>query len=243
MKPDKYVPAAGLILIIALVAACESPQELQVESHRVDLEGARTAEVDLRMNAGELSLRGEAQESLIEGTFRYNRSRLKPRIDYHLFNDRGILRIDQERRSGIVFGNIRNEWDLLLSRDVPVALSVKLGAGESDLDFREVDLTSLRIDMGVGEMILNLQGPHERSLDIRIEGGVGSGTIALPDDVGVRVRVDGGLGSISAPGLRKKDNVYTNEAYGTGEVTLDIRIDAGIGSLSLRVEPRDWVRI
>jgi hypothetical protein len=237
MKTEDRVKWGALLGVIAVLAGCQDALELQTERHRVELEAAVAAEIEVRMNAGELTLRGEDQECLMEGTFRFNRERLKPRIDYHLFNDRGILRIDQERSSGIMFGNTRNEWDLFLKREVPTALAVKLGAGESDLDLRGIDLTALRVDMGVGQMTLNLQGPHKRSLDIRIDGGVGSGIIILPDDIGVRVKVDGGLGSISARGLTKRERVFTNDLYGTGDVTLEIDIDAGIGSLELRIEP------
>jgi hypothetical protein len=243
MKTEDRVKLGGLLWAIAVLAGCQEAGELRTERHRVELEGAVAAEVELRMNAGELALRSDDQEYLMEGTFRFNRERLQPRIDFHLFNERGVLRIDQERSSGIMLGSIRNEWDIFLKREVPTDLSVKLGAGESDLDLRGIDLTALSVDMGVGEMTLNLLGPHKRSLDIRIEGGVGSGTIVLPDDVGVRVKVDGGLGSISARGLAKRDHVYTNDLYGTGDVSLEIDIDVGIGSLTLKVEPSRGIRI
>jgi hypothetical protein len=235
MKTGNRFRTAALLIFAGIFAACEPAREITAERHSVALEGASTAEVDLRMNAGELSLRGRDQASLLEATFRYNRDRLKPRLDYHLFNEKGILRVDQGRSSGVIFGSIRNEWDLSLSRSVPTDLSVNLGAGESDLDLRGIDLTDLRVKMGVGQMTLDLQGPRERSLDVQINGGVGSGTIYLPSDVGVRVKVDGGLGSITVRGLTKRDDVYTNEAYRTSEVRLEIDIKAGIGSLTLSV--------
>ena len=70
-----------------------------------------------------------------------------------------------------------------------------------------------------------------------INGGVGSGTIYLPADVGVRAKVQGGIGSVNVRGLSKQGGVYTNDAYGKSPVTIDIDINAGIGSLDLRVEP------
>jgi hypothetical protein len=44
------------------------------------------------------------------------------------------------------------------------------------------------------------------------------------------------VGRIEASGLKQDWNVYTNEAHGTSEVTLDINIVAGIGQINLEVE-------
>jgi len=88
--------------------------------------------------------------------------------------------------------------------------------------------------MGVGEMTLDLRGPWTKDCKVTIDGGVGSGRIYLPTDIGVRVHVDGGLGSIHADGLVKSEGYYVNDAYGRAPVTLDVRIDAGIGSIELR---------
>ncbi len=238
MKTGQIFKAVGLLLLAGLIAACEESIGIQTETHTVEAAGVHFAEIDLMMGAGELNLRGADQDPLLKGTFIYNRSRLKPDIDYHLFNETGILRIRHDKHSGVSFGNIRNEWDLQLSKDLPVELKIKLGAGQSTLDLRGIQMTDLDIDMGVGEMTLDLQGPHSESLDVRIDGGVGSGTIYLPADVGVRVRVDGGLGSIHTRGLKKSGRTYTNGAYGRSDVEIEIDIDVGIGSLTLKAESR-----
>jgi hypothetical protein len=47
------------------------------------------------------------------------------------------------------------------------------------------------------------------------------------------VEVEGGIGSVDASFLNKNGNIYTNDAYGKTPVSLDIRIEAGIGSIDL----------
>jgi hypothetical protein len=236
-----------LIIIAFLLAwlsvSCDEPIETQTDSQTVAAEGARTAQVDLRMGAGELRLTGASQDALLDATFKYNRARLRPEVDYHVSGDKGYLRVAARRSSGVHFGRVRNEWDLSLSRALPVDLRVNLGAGESRLDLRGIELTNVDIDMGVGEMRLDLEGPRTKSFRVRIDGGVGSGTIYLPADVGVRVRVDGGIGSVNTRGLAKDHGVYTNEAYGRSDVTIDVSISAGIGSLDLRVGSGDRARL
>ncbi len=227
--PVKVLVAAGLL---AAFAACVEDAPLQTESKVIPAGDVKSADVTLKMGAGRLRLEGGAAE-LLEGTFRFRRERHRPEFDYRVFAERGELVVRHRPRSSF-FNSGRNVWDVSLHDRLPISLKVDLGAGESDLDLRRVNLEQLDIDMGVGEMTLDLRGPWTKDCRVTIDGGVGSGRIYLPTEVGVRVHVDGGLGSIHASGLAKKGEYYTNDAYGRAPVTLDIRVDAGIGSLELR---------
>lgn len=243
MKKSHWKIGFGVLLLAGLFAACDEPMSIQTDTQTVAPGGAKTAEVELRMGAGELRLAGAVQDALLEASFRYNRVRLRPEIDYRVSGETGILKVGYGRHRGISLGRVRNEWDLKLSKALPVDLKINLGAGRSDLDLRGLDLTGVDIDMGVGEMTLDLQGPHAKSFSVKIDGGVGSGTIYLPAEVGVRARVHGGIGSVSTRGLSKQGKIYTNDAYGKSGVTIDIEIDAGIGSLDLRVETGDRAKL
>jgi len=235
--------AVGILLVAALFVSCDEPITLQTDNQTVAAAGAKRAEVGLQMGAGELRLAGASQDALLEATFRYNRAHLKPEVDYRVSGETGVLKVGTRHFQGIHFGRVRNDWDLRLSKSLPVELKVNLGAGASRLNLAGLDVTRLDIDMGVGEMTLDLSGPHSRSFIVKIDGGIGSGKIYLPAEVGVRARVHGGIGSVSAHGLSKHDRTYTNDAYGTSSVTIDLEISVGIGSLDLRVEPGDRMKL
>ena len=227
----------AILALAVFAAACSEPGPLLTDTQTVALGGADRAEVVLNMGAGEMQLRGADQQPLLEASFEYNRERNKPEVDYRIIGGKGRLEVRQARRRGVNFGPTRNRWDLLLSRAVPFEFDINLGAGKSDLDLRGFRIERLEIDMGVGEMNLDLRGPHSRSFDVKVDGGVGSGRLDLPSEVGVRVKVDGGLGSVDARGLTKVSGAYVNEAYGKSPVTIEVNINAGIGSLDLRCEP------
>lgn len=235
----------AVLALGALFTACDEPRggDYRTETRSVALEGASRAEVGLHMGAGRLRVRGADQASLMEGSFEFNRERLRPEIDYRSYDGKGILHVRHARRTTIPFGRVRNRWDLGLSTAVPLDLTVDLGAGESDLDLRGLKLERLEIDMGVGETRLDLRGPRAESFRVKIDGGVGSGRLVFPTEVGVRVKVDGGLGSVDARGLTKENGAWVNEAYGKSPVTIEVDIDAGIGSLDLRCEPSDEIGI
>jgi len=61
-------------------------------------------------------------------------------------------------------------------------------------------------------------------------------TVRLPKDVGVRVEVGRRPDYINAPGLTKDGNVYTNAAYGVSDVTLQIKMEVGVGQINLEEE-------
>jgi len=231
---NKGLLARALMLsgLLAALSACDEGVALQTESKTIAAGEAKSADVTLNMGAGRLSLEGGAAE-LLEGTFRFRRERYRPEFDYRVFAERGELVVRHRRRLGFLNSG-RNVWHVRLHEGLPISLKVDLGAGESDLDLRRVNLERLDIDMGVGEMTLDLRGAWTRDCQVSIDGGVGSGRIYLPTAVGVRVHVDGGLGSIHADGLVKQGGYYVNDAYGRVPVTLEVRVDAGIGSIELR---------
>ena len=202
--------AAGSVM---LFSACQEARETRTETRTIDAGGARSAAVSVRMGAGELRLSGGAT-SLMEAEFTTNVKHWVPETDYRVVGERGELKVRQTKGHSLFIGNRRNDWDIRLTGSLPIDLDVKLGAGESRLDLRGVDLASLDVDMGVGELNLDLTGPRAKDLEVRIHGGVGSARVTLPRDVGVRVEVDGGIGSVSAHGLLKDGHRYVNEAFG-----------------------------
>ena len=233
-------PRILIVLSAAAVlvgSACENrrPREIRETGKSIPLQGATRAEVSFRMSAGELKLRGGADSDLMTATFRYDRPQWEPRIDHRVSGD--VARLDVEQnRSGFVTGRVRNNWDIRLSDRIPMEISLNLGAGKGDLDVSTLNLTRLDVNMGVGDFELDATGPRTQNLIGRLKGGIGRATLNLPSDIGVRIRIEGGLGSVDGPGFIREKRVYRNEAYGKTAVSIDLDIEAGIGSIDLRLK-------
>ena len=232
MRFSQILKTLLLIFLLVGMGACVAVGELVEETQTVELGEAESVELDLEIGAGELKVQGGASE-LMEGYFVYNIERWKPEILYSVAGDRGILKVKQGHCSAMTLGKTRNKWNISVNNDVPLDIKVDFGAGEGNLDLRGLILNSLDIDMGVGELKVDISGEQKRSLDVSVDGGVGSAIIYLPVDVGVRVKVDGGIGSVNARDMIKKRGVYVNDAFGKTEVTIDVDVDAGIGSVDL----------
>jgi hypothetical protein len=215
--------ARALIVAGLLTAfvACEEDVPLQTESKVIPAGEAKSADVTLNMGAGRLRLEGGAAQ-LLEGTFRFRRERYRPEFDYHVVAERGELVVRHRRRlgffnSGATLGShlsgCPSAWRHRPAPGESRAAGHRHGRRRDDPRF-------------AGSADEGLQGVDRRRRRER--------RIYLPTDVGVRVHVDGGLGSIHADGLVKNGDYYVNDAYGRAPVTLDVRVDAGIGSLELR---------
>jgi hypothetical protein len=230
------VLVAGAVAALFLVSCgTQGIGDLQRESRSVDLDNAQSVRAELKMGAGELNLTGGA-DALVEGDFAYNVADWKPEVNYDVTGDAGELSVEQGSGEDVpVGGEVRNEWDLRLNDDVPIDLSVEMGAGESDLDLDSLTLTGLDLQMGAGKTTVDLTGDYDRDLSATIEGGVGEATVRLPSAVGVKVNAEGGLGTINAQGLQREGDAYVNDAYGDSDVTLDVDVRGGVGRINLEV--------
>ena len=227
-----------VLLAALLLASCSSDDvkvgELRTESQSVELGDAKSVNGKIKIGAGDLVVTGGA-EKLLEADFTYNVAKLKPEVE---FTDGTLVVQHPDVRGYRTLQDIRdfrNEWDLRLNNDVPMNLSLDMGAGTSDLQLAGLSLTGLDIMLGAGNSTVDLRGDWSQDLDVTINTGAANITVRLPDDVGVRVEVDAGPTTIDAPSLTKDGNVYTNAAYGESEVTLRVHMQAGIGFISLEV--------
>lgn len=204
-------------------------------SETVDLQDAKTVRASIDMDAGELNISGGASHFL-ESDFTFTGTWEQPRVEYHVTNGEGELRINQQGR-GPHIGHSDNTWRLNFSDAAPIDLTINMGAGQGNLRLRGVDVTHLELHLGAGEVNLDLTGPRKEDLTADIQGGVGHAKVRLPKDIGVVATASGGIGSIDVRGLQKSGGEYTNAAYGKSPHTIRLNIQGGIGEIELDQEP------
>jgi hypothetical protein len=233
---------ALLVIVAVLAGACGmqpggTPQvgKMQSESKSVDPKDAQSVRAQFKMGAGELNLTGGADQ-LMEGDFSYNVADWKPEVSYDVSGEKGELVVRQGGSKGSnLTGEARNEWEIRMNDEVPTDLVVQLGAGESDLDLDSLALEGLKLQMGAGKTTVDLTGDYARGFNSSIQGGVGEATVMLPSGVGVKANAQGGLGKINAEGLKRVGDAYVNDAYGESDVTLNVKVQGGVGEINLEV--------
>jgi hypothetical protein len=208
--------------------------EVQDKEETVPLSGEESADVDIRIGAGELEIAAGEGDALFAGRFTYNVSEWEPEVRY----ESGELSIQQGRAESIPLGdmNIRNEWHLAFSPEVPLEVNLRIGAGEGSLDLTGLQLTELDVDMGAGSLEVRFEEPNRSDMRrLTIDAGAGELRISGIGHAGPeRVRVQGGAGDLhldfTGDWRRSSDVSIT---AGVGQVTLVL--PAGVG---VRVEKR-----
>lgn len=232
---SNYRLSTFVLFTTLLLAGCVSDVEvgaLQTESQSVELGDVESVRVEILFGAGDLKVTSGA-EKLMEADFSYNVAKLKPIVEYSSGN---LVVRHPETRSFLDFKDLqdfRNEWDLRLNDQVPMNLRVDVGAGTSNLDLSGLSLTGLKVVLGAGDYTIDLSGDWQHDLAVAIDAGAAAIRILVPKEVGVRVDVEAGPHTIEAIGLSRDGGVYTNAAYGKADVTLQIDLTAGIGTIIL----------
>jgi hypothetical protein len=227
-----FIPVLGLSCL--LLTACSPewgpPGPERIETRSVDLDQSEEVQVELKMGAGELRMRGGASK-LMEARFTYNRLRLRPEVSYDAGGFRGHLVVEEP--SGVHTGGPRYIWDLRFNNQKPLDLEVNCGAGQSHLDLEDLTLRRVDVQMGVGELKMDLRGTPKNDYSVSVRGGVGEATIYLPEGVGIEAEVEGGIGGIHARGLEKRNGRYVNDSFGRAKNTVRLDVKGGIGAINL----------
>lgn len=225
------VAAALLLGTTACIEDGSSYGETKYEPVSVPLGTATEANIKLDMGAGELILRGGAQ-NLVEGTLSYSSAGRKPEIETSEGGDVATVQIREPE--GIHFGpHMRYRWDLQISDTPRVDVAVNCGAGRARLELGSLALQNVKVNMGAGQVDLDLRGKPSRDYDVHVSGGVGQATIWLPHNVGIRADAHGMLGSIDVVGLQKDGDHYENDLYNHSDVNVHVRVDGAIGQIRL----------
>jgi hypothetical protein len=235
MKWKTLALAVGLFPLAGCMISSIPTGPTQYESHAIEADTSNLLDVNLTMGAGDLKV-GSGTQKFMQGYFTYNVPAFKPDVRYSSSGGVGNLTIEQPGKVHTHAGNVKYEWDLRFTENIPIDFSVRFGAGEAQLDLGSLDLRNVNIEMGVGQLHMDLRGHPKNSYNVHIRGGVGEAVVRLPSGVGLYADAAGGIGEIQVRGLRKRDNHWENDAYASAPVKIRIDAQGGIGSIRLEAD-------
>lgn len=200
------------------------------------LDGARAAEVSLRLGVGEVTVDAAAPAaSVLSGTILAGRGETISQRATRV-GDTVVVEITSEQSGpASVTRDDPRRWTLSLTRAVPVDLRVQAGVGRTNLDLRAAQLSALSYAAGVGETTVTLPetGGYRGEFDL----GVGATTVRLPQSVEARVVVRTGLGRASVTGTFSRDgDVYTTPGYEAASPAdrVELSVVGGVGAVTVQ---------
>jgi hypothetical protein len=120
----------------------------------------------------------------------------------------------------------RLRWDVELTPVIPLNLDLHSGAGRSNFDLSDLQLTALNIASGAGELVVSLPVGQYNT---RVGGGVGRTSINVPAGANLDLIVSSGAGEV-------------NLDIGEG-AALNARISGGVGATNVSVPTGAAVRL
>ncbi len=234
----------GLVVITALFMLIWGlnqpaiPQGFRQETVSEAITAVR-AEIQLSTTVGKLEVSANNTEKLIDGKLELNGGdRLEREVSTR--DQTQFVRLEAVMTGANVglptFLNDRNSsWVVGLSPNVPLALKIKTGVGNSRLDLRGLKVTALTFNGGVGQTSITL--PALGRVTARVESGVGETNIFIPRGMESRVRVSGGLGAVQISGdYRRIGDVHTSSGFETASNRVELEVQGGVGRISVETE-------
>lgn len=226
MNRGQWLALAGTVVIVVVVlAASGSPpfgsgsRQTATERYEAPLGSVRAIDATIRMGAGRLSIRTIDTRNAYEAVLTHSGD-----VRVEVVYDAGRLRVEEVR--ALPVGRTTNDWEIGITRAVPVTLVVSTGAGRSTLNLTGLS-GSVTITTGAGEV------------DVAFDAGNG----ALD-----RLELAAGAGRFSATGLGNAHARTVVARAGIGELRLDfsgsatgttvVTVNGGVGRLALDI-PRD----
>lgn len=228
------VVAPLLLSLAACTGMVEAVHDPQTVSESIEVGEAELIKAEIHMPAGNLEVLSGAKK-LVEGDFTFTSPHMRPEVSYDETGFRGRLNIRASgRRGGILGRQHNNRWTVRLNKETPLDLSIKMGAGEGDLELAGLDLRNVEVDIGAGTVDLDLAGGNwTRDFDVKIRGGVGEANVRVPKNIGVVAEAKGGIGEVSVRGMRKRGDRWYSYGYDDSDVTIRLDIKGGIGSINI----------
>ncbi len=205
----------------------------QVEHTSIPLEGAQSAQVKIQHGAGRLDIHaGSGIGLLAEGDFSGG-------MEYRSQREGDRLKVKMQVPEQYFPFNwapgYTLDWSFGLSREVPLNLDFETGAGEAQIDLRELRVGELRLKSGASSSTIDL--PANAGLThVSVEAGAASVRIHVPSGVAARIRSQGGLASIQIDTTRFPPtgiNTYQSPDYDTAANKADIEAQMGVGSVEI----------
>ena len=208
-------------------------KKLETETLSIPLEEASKAKIRLKHGAGQLVVNMlDDPQLVLSGKFGGG-------IDQSIHRDEDAVKIKLRTPTQMYsfpYGASMSglNWEVNISKHIPVRLDVDSGASETRLNLTELKISELNINTGASSTEVKLPASAGFTR-VRIESGAASVVLRVPEGVAARIGVESGLAGITVDRSRfpKVNGAYESPDYDQAPNKLDIFVKTGVGSLEV----------
>ena len=215
-----------LFLVIFFVVTYESmADEENGEKRVIPLGEVDSLKVSIKFGAGKLDLTS-GEEDVFKGNFQYDKSILKPNVQYEILGKTGILTLSQSIKKDLDLPfPYKNRWNLKLPSGIPLQLYINTATYSGDIDLTNLQIENFYLNSGAGQTDILFNQPN--LIDLK------------------NINVKTGASTIKILGLANANFDEMNFTGGAGSYTFDfsgkltkrskINIDAGAAKIILKI--------
>jgi len=206
---------------------------VETEQASIDLQGAREASLKINHGAGELTIHGGAGGgTLARGSFAggldHKASKNGDRLEVRMKPARDFVDFP------FLGPHTRLDWDVALNGDVPLALTLEVGANKCVADLRDLQVTDLKLATGASDTKITL--PARGRIRAELEVGAAALEVIVPEGVSARIRGSVGAGDLKVDETRfpHSAGVYQSPDFESAPNSADVNVSGGAASIRIR---------
>ena len=247
----RYILLILPFLIFFIIAYESMADEINGENRVIPLGEVDSLKVYIKFGAGKLDLIS-GEEGVFKGNFQYDKSILKPNIQYEILEKTGILNLSQSIKKDLDLPFLyKNRWNLKLPSGVPLQLYINTATYSGDINLTNLQIENFYLTTGAGQTNIVFNQPNFTDLkNINIKTGASTIKMSGLGNANFNeMNFTGGAGSYTfdfSGSLTKKSKV--NIAAGAAKIIL--KIPSAIGTKiiierfsAVKLDVRGFVKI
>jgi hypothetical protein len=226
-----YILLILLFLIFFIIAYKSKADEINGENRVIPLGEVDSLKVTIKFGAGKLDLIS-GEEDVFKGNFQYDKSILKPNVQYEILEKTGILILSQSIKKDLDLPfPYKNRWNLKLPSSIPLQLYINTATYSGDIDLTNLQIEYFHLNSGASQTNIEFNQPNLIDLkNINIKTGASSiKMLGLANANFNEMNFTGGAGSYTfdfSGNLTKKSKVSIN----AGAAKIILKIPANMGA-------------
>ena len=226
----RYILLILLLLIFFIITYDSMADEGNRENRVIPLGEVDSLKVSIKFGAGKLNLIS-GEEDVFKGNFQYDKSILKPNIQYEVLGETGILTLSQSIKKDLDLPfPYKNRWNLKLPSGIPLQLYINTATYSGDIDLTNLQVEKFYLTTGASQT--NIIFDQSNLIDLKnINVKTGASTIKMLGLANANfdeMNFTGGAGSYTfdfSGELTKKSKV--NISVGAAKIILKIPSNMG----------------
>ena len=200
------------------------------ENRVIPLGEVDSLKVSVKFGAGKLVLIS-GEKDVFKGNFQYDKSILKPNIQYEILGETGILTLSQSIKKDLDLPfPYKNRWNLKLPSGIPLQLYINTATYSGDIDLTNLQIENFYLTTGASQTNIIFDQPNLIDLkNINVKTGASIiKMLGLANANFDKMNFTGGAGSYTfdfSGNLTKKSKVSIN--VGAAKIILKIPLSVG----------------